>query len=259
MTGLRAATLYEFRMQIHKVSLWIAPLGLAIALSLLQGDQGPLRVGAHLSARQVMGLWAVTFGILLPIAAGMVLADRGVRDRRLQVEPLLESLPTGYTARLTGKYLGAVAATALPPLLALVCSGAFETLRRGDPAALGWALVAFALVTLPGLVFLGGFALTCPRLLSAPLFRVLFLGYWFWGNLTYPPLLPSLSGTPLTPVGDYPASWLEGKAALYAGTGGALRPDVSAATTVLSIALLLVGGALPLVVGAALRARANAR
>ncbi|EXG82357.1 hypothetical protein [Cryptosporangium arvum] len=259
MTALLASARYEFAMQIHKISLWIAPLVLAGALVVLQGERGPLRAGDTMDGRQVMASWALLFGFLVPIAAGMVLADRGVRDHRLHVEPILASLPASFGTRLTGKYLGSVAATAAPPLLALLAAGCYEAVSRGEPLVVGWALVAFVLVTLPGLLFVGGFALVCPPLISAPLFRVLFLGYWFWGNLTFPKLMPTLSGTPLAPIGDYAASWLMGTPALYTAAGGVLRPDVSAATAALSVALLVVGGLLPLFIGAGLRARAATR
>jgi ABC-2 type transport system permease protein len=259
MIGMLGAARYEFRMQIRKVSLWVAPAVLALAMVVLQGDRGPGHAGSAMDGRQVMADWALLFGLLLPIAAGMVLADRGVRDRRLHVEPLLESLPVSYGTRLTGKYLGSVAATAAPPLLALLVAGCYEAVHRGEPAVLGWTLVAFTLVTLPGLLFVAGFALICPMVVSAPLFRVLFLGYWFWGNLTYPQLMPTLAGTPLAPVGDYAASWLMGSPALYSAAGGALRPEVGAATVALSIVLLVLGGALPLLVGTGLRARAATR
>ncbi|MFG1926504.1 hypothetical protein [Cryptosporangium sp. NPDC048952] len=250
-----ACARYEFVMQIRKVSLWIAPIVLALVLVVLQGDRGPLHAGDNADIRRVMAGWAILFGFLVPIAAGMVLADRGVRDRRLHVEPILESLPVGFGTRLTGKYLGSVAATAAPSLLVLLAAGAYEAVTRGAPLALGWAVVAFVLVTLPGLLFVGGFALVCPLLISAPLFRVLFLGYWFWGNLTFPELMPTLSGTPLAPVGDYAASWLMGAPALYTGAGGALRPDVSVATVALSVVLLVLGGVLPLVIRTAIRWR----
>jgi ABC-2 type transport system permease protein len=257
MSELLAVGRYEFRMQARKRSLWLATLPLAALIALTQGDRGPSHLPATAPAREVMGGWALLFGIVLPIGFGMVLADRLVRDRRLGTAALLESLPAGEGVLLTGKYLGGVVATSLPALLAMLVVGGYESLHRGDPALLGWAVVAFTVALLPGLAFVAGFALVCPLALSAPLFRVLFVGYWFWGNMLSPDFLPSLTGTLLTPIGDYSASWLMRGTALYAGAPGwlsFLRPDPGGAGSVLaSVGLLLVLGPLPLVLAGAVR------
>ena len=258
MRGLLAVSRYEFRMQVRKRSLWLATLPLAGLVTLSQGEAGPRYLPDTAPAREVMSGWALVFGLMMPIAFGMVLADRLVRDRRLNTVALLESLPTGQGVLLAGKYLGGVAATALPGLLVMVLAGGYESVHRSDPAMLGWAVLAFALVLLPGLLFVAGFALVCPLVLTAPLFRVLFVGYWFWGNALNPELLPSLAGTLLTPIGDYQVSWLIGERALYAGVSNwpeFLRPAPSAGSALASIALLVVGGLVPLVVAHAVLTR----
>jgi ABC-2 type transport system permease protein len=64
-------------------------------------------------------------------------------------------------------------------------------------------------------------------------------------------LLPSLTGTVLTPLGVYPASWLTGESALYAGVSGwlhFLRPTPGAESALASIGLLVVLGLMPLAV-----------
>lgn len=252
---------YEFRMQARKRSLWVSTLLLAAFMALTQGDRGP-RYAAGATAREVMIQWAFLFSIVLPLAFGAVLADRLVRDRRLGVRALLTSLPVTDGRLLAGKYLGGVAATGLPALLALFVAAGYESVNRGTVAVFGWAPVAFAVVMLPGLAFVAGFALVCPLVLSAPLFRVLFVGYWFWGNLTYPGFVPSLTGTLLTPLGDYAASWLLGETALYAGQPGwleFLRPEPTGTAAAVSVALLLAGGLLPLVTAGWLLRRREGR
>jgi len=255
VTTLLAVARYEFRMQARKLSLWISAALLGGALILLQGDRGARSLPADTPAREVMGTWALLFSILMPLAYGMLLADRLVRDRKLRVEPLLESLPHGPATRLAGKYLGGIAACAMPGLAALVIAALAELSRRHDPALLGWALVAFAVVTLPGIAMVGGFALICPTVVSVPLFRVLFVGYWFWGNMLAPDFLPSLTGTLVTPIGDYAATWLlgNGSVALFAGTPGwlgFLRPEATAGTAALSVAVIVLFGLVPLAVAA---------
>ncbi|GIF76145.1 hypothetical protein [Asanoa siamensis] len=263
MTALLAVARYEFRMQARKRSLWISAVLLGGALVVLQGERGPHHLPLDTPAREVVGTWALLFSILMPLAYGMLLADRLVRDRKLRVEPLLESLPHAPATRLAGKFLGGVAACGLPGLAALLIAVATELPKRHDPALIGWALVAFAVVTLPGIAMVAGFALVCPTLVSVPLFRVLFVGYWFWGNMLAPGLLPSLTGTLLTPIGDYAATWLlgNGATALFAGTPGILpflRPDPTAATAAASVAVIVLFGLIPLAVAAFLAHR-NAR
>jgi ABC-2 type transport system permease protein len=250
---------YEFLMQIRKRSLWISTAVLALTLVVMQGDRGPMHTPPDTPARIVMTNWAVLLAILLPIGFGMVLADRLVRDRRLGVGRILDSLPVGPRALVAGKYLGSVGATAVAGLVTLLVAAGVEFALRRDIALFGWAIVAFALVTLPGLLFVGAFAVVVPMLITAPLFRVLFVGYWFWGNLLSPLFLPSLTGTLICPSGDYAASWLLGERALYAGVDGLLpwlRPDPSATTAAVSIGLLLLLALIPvLLVGPALYRR----
>ncbi|MFC6016113.1 ABC transporter permease [Plantactinospora solaniradicis] len=250
VSELLAVGRYEFRMQARKRSLWVAMLLLAAVIALTQGDRGPRYTQAGAPAGEVMAGWALLFGIVVPIGFGMVLADRLVRDRRLGTAALLESLPVGPRVLLAGKYLGGLAATALPALLVMLVAGGYESLHRGDPLMLGWAVLAFGLIMLPGLAFVAGFALVSPLVISAPLFRVLFVGYWFWGNMLPPAFLPSLSGTLLSPIGDYPVTWLTGETALYAGVPGwlsFLRPEPNGVSVLLSVVLLVLVGLMPLV------------
>lgn len=256
MNGVREALAvcrYEFRMQLRKRSLWVTIALLAGLLAVGRFGMGPRYAPAApgASAREVMTRWAFLFSVILPIAFGMALADRLLRDRRLHTAELLESLPSGPAVRLTGKFLGSVGATGTPALAAMLIAAAYEAIRRGDPATLGWGLVAFAAILAPALVFVAGYALVCPLVLSAPLFRVLFVGYWFWGNLLLPATLPTLTGSLLTPVGSYAASWLLGTPVLQAGIPGPLpflRPEPSGSAAAASIGLLVIAGLLPLLV-----------
>jgi hypothetical protein len=249
---------YEFRMQVRKRTLWVSSALLAVLITLVQGDRGPRHLPAGTDARQVMAAWALLFSMLLPIGFGMVLADRLTREHRLGLGALLDSLPPRPGALVAGKYLGAVAATAAPGLIAMLAAAAGEFAHRGDPALLPSAVVAFALVLLPGLAFVAAFALVCPLLLTAPLFRVLFVGYWFWGNMLGPAYLPSPTGSLLTPIGDYAASWLIGDRALYAGSGGrpaVLHPPPTGSAAAASIALLVLLSLPPLALAGPLLVR----
>src|SRR5262245_53820288 len=129
-----AASRYEFRMQIRKWSLWLSAALLGLLITLSQGERGPRYLPADAPPEQVMASWALMLSILMPIGFGMVLADRLVRDYRLGVASLLESLPPGRGTLLAGKYVGGVAATAVPGLLAVLTAASVEFAGRGDPA-----------------------------------------------------------------------------------------------------------------------------
>jgi hypothetical protein len=103
------------------------------------------------------------------------------------------------------------------------------------------------------------FAVVTPMLVTAPLFRILFVGYWLWGNMLRPTIFPSLTGSLICPIGDYAASWLMGETALYAGDDGILpwlRPNPGAAAAAWSIGALVLLSLIPvLAVGPALYRR----
>jgi hypothetical protein len=263
-----ASLRYEFHMQIRKRSVWIVPaltlvLFVLIGGSLLRdlfdpGERPP-------EARTAVVALAVQLHALLSIGFGCLLADRLIRDDRLRVAPILDATPTSPGARLTGKYLGAGAATAIPIVLAyfgLVVAYALDT---GAPDALGWALAACGVVFVPGLLFVAAFALAVPLVMPAPLFRLIFVGYWLWGNVVTPDTMPTLARTLIHPLGGYPLTALLGFHGIdgtdtWAGpipgaTLNFLRPDPTAATAWLSIGLLVTLAAAALAGGHALRVR----
>ena len=262
MTALRGVVGYELRMQVRKRSLWLV-LAALIALELVSaGSNFPTQLPAGTPLGQVMGSWALALNVIAPVGVGALLADRLVRDRRLGVEDLLAGLPVGSGTRLWGKYLGTLAASMLPIALAMLAAAGYEAAQRGSVATFGWAVLAFAGVNVPGLAFVAAFALLVPAVISAPLFRVLFVGYWFWGNLVNPDLLPTLTGSLLTPLGDYPAAGLFGADRLWAswpGLAPLLRPHISAGSGAASIGLLLAIAALVLLTGQVLLARRHTR
>jgi len=263
-----AALRYEFRMQVRKRAVWLVP-GLTILLLLLIGASllrdlfDPVE-GRAVAKDAMVGL-GLQLNALLPIGYGCLLADRLVRDDRLRVAPILDATPAPQGPRLLGKYLGAAAATAVPIVSIYAALAVAYAVHRSTPAALGWASLTFAAVVLPGLLFVAAFALTVPLLMPPPLFRVLFVGYWVWGNLVPPDLMPTLARSVLQPVGGYAINALldfygpDGDTALTGPVAGAtlnfLRPEPSAATGWLSIAILLALAAAALAGGQVLRVR----
>lgn len=239
---LAGVVAYELRMQVRKRSVWILLGALIALLFLTRGPKFPLNLPAGTPLAQVMGDWALTFNLLAPVGFAGLLADRLVRDRHLHTAELLAAAPARPGVRLGGKYLGSVAATGLPVLCALLAVGVYEALHRGAPVAIPLTVAAFAGIVLPGLALVGAAALALSPLISPALFRVLFTLYWFWGNLMNPQFLPSLTGTLLTPVGDYAAKGFFHTDALWAGHAGILaflRPQPSTAAALASIGCLL--------------------
>jgi hypothetical protein len=269
MTRVFGASLrYEFRMQVRKRSVWIVPavtiaIFLLIGGSLLRDLFDPAERAAD-ARTAVVGL-AVQIHALLTIGFGCLLADRLVRDDRLRVAPILDATPARPGARLLGKYLGAGAATAVPIVVVYFGLATAYALDTGAPQALGWALATCAVVIVPGLLFVAAFALAAPLVMPAPLFRVLFVAYWLWGNVVPPDVMPTLTRTLVHPLGGYPLDALLGfhgiddNDALAGPVPGAtlnvLRPDPTPAMAWLSIAVLLVLAAAALAGGHALRAR----
>jgi hypothetical protein len=267
MSAFVAALRYEFRMQVRKRAVWLVP-ALTVLLFLLIGgsllrDLFDATEGRTIAKAAMIDL-GLQLNVLLPIGYGCLLADRLIRDDRLRVTPILDATPARKGPRLLGKYLGAAAATAIPIVAIYATLAVAYAVHREAPAALGWALVTFGLVILPGLLFVAAFALAVPLIMPAPLFRVLFVGYWIWGNVIGPDMVPTLARSVIQPIGGYPINALldyyggDGGMVLAGPVSGAmlnfLRPEPTALAGWLSIGVLLALAAAALAGGQALRA-----
>ncbi|WP_188186713.1 hypothetical protein [Nonomuraea sp. SYSU D8015] len=195
---------YEFAMQVRRPSLWIV-YALVFAVLIVALPFGSLDLNDYEGSvgRQAMSVAAQILVSLLPIVYGCMLADRPSRDRVLRVDGILDATPSGRTARLIGKYAGVCAATAVPFAVAYFGRALLYAVVEGQPSALGWAALTFLASIVPGLVFLGALAFAGPLLLPPMVFRVLFVAYWFWGNLIPAAMMPTLSHTIFSATGEY--------------------------------------------------------
>ncbi|MBA2287199.1 MAG: hypothetical protein H0W02_17125 [Ktedonobacteraceae bacterium] len=192
---------YEFLMQFRRRSIWLV----LIFVSALSG----ILWLAFTTGSQVTSLDAVMFlaqftAWFLPLGAGLVLADRLARDKKLHVDEILDTFPGSLGARLLGKYLGSTLATLVPVVLIYLLGMAYVLARFHDPQSLLLALAAFAAIPLPGLLFAAGFSIALPAFLKVPLYQILFIGYWFWANLMSPRFhIPTPVGTMLNATGPW--------------------------------------------------------
>jgi ABC-2 type transport system permease protein len=265
MTALLATARYEALMQLRKPALWLGSAALlAVLVGVTRGQA--LGVLADRRARVAVLDVALATAFLVPLVCGCVLADRLVRDLRLGVQPLLDATPAGTGTRLVGKYLGTCAAAAVPGAACLFGFAAVYSVMRADAGALGWAVLGFAAVTVPAVLFVGAFALLCPLVMPPPMFRVLFVGYWFWGNALSPQYMPTPNGTLLSPIGGYPVRGLldypGSHIAMVVRAGpvphamlNSLRPPPTPLTAALSIAVLVAAAAAALLAAHALVTR----
>ncbi|GHO80060.1 hypothetical protein KSD_78310 [Ktedonobacter sp. SOSP1-85] len=191
---------YEFRMQARRPAIWITCLGLGLILSQFHQPWGRPTTSP---IGEAIVYWTMEMHSILAIAVGILLADRLSRDQRTRVDELFTTYRSPSSMRLFGKYMGSTLATLLPVIIIYSVGVGYLLARWQTLAGLPIALAAFACIVLPGIFFIASFSLACPALMWTPLYQFLFVGYWFWGNLLPGFGIPSLSETPLTPVGSY--------------------------------------------------------
>jgi ABC-2 type transport system permease protein len=238
-SSLLAVCSYEFRMQIRRRSVWLVLglLGAYMLRVLVDQHRTPDRLD------ELVPEWAWLLQVLCPIAVGVLLADRSQRDRRTQVHEILESTPAADWLRLLGKYLGATAATIVPILL-VYGLGLFWLAGHGDTeAVVRLAIPSFALICLPGLLFVAAYSVCVPVVMKVPLYQFLFVGYWFWGNLMPPQVMPTLRDTWLAPIGTV------AQQSFFGIFNEGLTPDWQPVDGVISVSLLLAGAVAALVAG----------
>lgn len=214
---------YEYRMSISRPSFWLV-FGFLIltetgniipALGFLMPWVYPNEMLWKACGSKIFDL-----NMFMPLAAGIFLANRLVRDRHLKVDNLLHSFPLGRWPYLLGKYAGALL-SGLTPALITTTIIAVLWLSEGMPVKGVLVLgLAFLSITVPAYVFVTAFSLACPLIMPLRVYQVLFAGYWFWGNYLTLGIIPTLRRTLLSANGelahqgffggwpDAPADWI---------------------------------------------------
>ncbi|GCE22406.1 hypothetical protein [Dictyobacter kobayashii] len=198
---------YEFSMQLRRPSLWIF-FGLLATYGYFVMGGGP---SLFATTQQELATHSLIYTVvdsvasgelLLPLCVGCLLADRLVRDRRVKVDELFNTMRAPVQRRLWGKYVGSLAATLVPLLIVFSFFQGHILVASHNVLVIPLFIGAFLLVALPGILFVTAFSLACPMVMPLPLYQFLFAGYWLWGNLFLKQqVLPTLSRTILTPSG----------------------------------------------------------
>ena len=241
VAAFSGALRYEFSMQVRRRSLWI---GFGLLSLFVFRNFGLFYFGNTFITNAPVALtsWASFLGLFFPIGAGLLIADRYARDRRLHVDELLTSAPTGHLTRLLGKYVGSVLATLVPIFLAYGVGAMLIIAHWGDVGAIPLALGAFVATSVVAVLFVGAFSIACTTVLWPVLYQFLFVGYWFWGNFLNPHIgIPTLNGTLLSPDGRF---ILRGFFPVASAVAATITPGQAAA----SLALLLGCAAIALIV-----------
>jgi ABC-2 type transport system permease protein len=188
----------EFNMSIRRRGLWLA-YGILFVFYFATIIAGRVQADAIPQTRPEM--WtdcaqlSFLFNLFLPVVAGILAADRLIRDRTCRMDELLHSTPLRPAVHLLAKYLGVTASLAAPVLVCLLTVRAY-TLTLGAPFEMVWmTLATFFAINLPAYTFVTAFSLVCPLFMPVRVYQVLFTGYWFWGNYLSPDVIPTLSGT----------------------------------------------------------------
>lgn len=207
LADMRSALTYEFRMQVRRPTLWIT-FAVFTALMFALLNRGDAALGVyypnlirHAPLSKVVADWALNVNKTLAICVGCLLAGRLPRDRRTRVDELFASMPASLGARLWGKFLGATLATVVPMAVIYAIGVGYIVSVSHDLAAIPLAVETFAVLALPGLLFVGAFSIAVPALLWVPIYQFLFIGYWYWNTLWFHRELPNLGRTLLSPIG----------------------------------------------------------
>jgi ABC-2 type transport system permease protein len=192
---------YEFWMQVRRPALWIAAV--LVGLFALRSFRGFYLVANGMTTDMRIGDWAGFLAGFYPLAAGLLLADRFARDRKLHTAELLATSLALSHVRLWGKWAGTVLATLIPATLIYLLGVVAILQYAQDFSRLPFTLLVFLANNGTAVVFVGAFTLACTTFMWPILYQFLFVGYWFWGNFLSPQVgIPTINGTLLTAKGS---------------------------------------------------------
>ncbi len=234
---------YEYRMSIRRWSLWLVS-GLLMILYWTDLLVPPDSVGVIPNAHNMLsyaGTFAFMVNPFMPLVAGILVADRLIRDQKIGVDELLHSTPLKRGEYLAGKYIGALFSVVTPALLNCLIKGGMLALSGAPLGIIPTMLLAFVGINLPAYTLVTAFSLACPLVMPVRVYQVLFTGYWFWGNYLSPTVMPTLSDTFLSASGKFMQNAFMGG---FFGGGGPITAHTPSSVEALINVAALVGCAL---------------
>jgi ABC-2 type transport system permease protein len=253
--ALTGSLRYEALMASRRRVLWIATIPL-VSLSVLVAATSPSSNDLSETSAQI-GAWALIINFFSTLGLAVALADRFAQTRRRGLPDLLDATGARPGLRMAGSLLGALGAAMVPVSLAMLAVGTGFAIDRRDPAALGWALTALLVIIVPAALVASTFAATLALVVPVPLARVLVVGAWLWATVWNTSIIPAptITGTVLSPLGDYTAHGWLGTPALEAGHGTALlSPPATTTSAAIALATLLAMTVVLLLLARTLRA-----
>src|SRR5258706_13818768 len=140
---------YEFRIQFRRRVFWIAFFCIAFLFFVRGGIHFFLVFALGQPLLPLVANWARSLNFLLPIVAGVLLADRLARDRKTRVDEMFTSTPGALSVRLAGKYVGSTLATLLPIFLFYSIGVGSILYQTHNVMTIPYALPAFPPISLP--------------------------------------------------------------------------------------------------------------
>jgi hypothetical protein len=195
---------YEYLMQIRRWGLWVS-CGLLVGFFCFFLVTQPDRVGQQLAPTSwALGANLISLvNLLVPVAAGILIADLFPRDQQLHMNELLHTALPSSRLLVAGRCLGSLLATLTPALLVLLAASTYLTFYLKMPAALLTLPVTFLVLVVPTWLFLTAWSLTFSLVLPLRLYQVLFAGFWLWAIYINPKNLPTIDNSILDPSGEY--------------------------------------------------------
>jgi hypothetical protein len=232
----------EFRMQWRRRAMWLVMIAASGVLPLLAWNTLNQRFEQDTVAGAVAD-WASYLNHTGPFGCAMVLANRLPRDRRLQVDELLDSFPAGLGTRLWGKALGAVAASIIPFLLIALAGVVYIAAHLHAARAIPIGVAAILTINLPALLFISALCILLSAVIWTPAVGFVCAFVWSWVQLD-PTQNPAPGNSLFSPYGDYAIVGLFGSHRGAAGARGQvnfgpLSPAVSVTTGLLSVLLIV--------------------
>jgi hypothetical protein len=205
---------YEYRMSIQRKSLLVI-MGIFTVFYAYLWTQMDLDYEMGSATHELLlseaGQTIFFLNLFFPVIAGILAADRAVRDSKLLVREILRATNLKNSTYVLGKYLGVALSLFTVIVFIALAVSAFVVFLTGAPIIFVlYSLLAAVVLTGPAILFVTAFSLACPLVLPVRVYQILFTGYWYWGNFLSPQVLPTVSDTLLNASGKYSLQGLFG-------------------------------------------------